>query len=221
MPASKLSLPVIRRRQVATATMSGRQSSKQFDRCQAQCPGAASHGGLHLMTAPTLHDIVVLDANRRRSASKERSYQPQGHTRLRVSRVCSATIRMVDRIASSSDVAPGLAPQITADPTRLRQVLLNLLGNAVKFTARGSIELRLLPVPDQARRRIEVVDTGPGIPHDQRHLLFQDFERLEADVTASIEGAGLGLAVSARLAALMGGRIGHVLSPARIRRYLP
>jgi signal transduction histidine kinase/ActR/RegA family two-component response regulator len=116
-------------------------------------------------------------------------------------------------ITLSLIVAPDLAPQLTVDPTRLRQVLLNLLGNAVKFTARGSIELRLLPVPDQARLRIEVVDTGPGIPHDQRHLLFQDFERLEAEVTASVEGAGLGLAVSARLAALMGGRIGHEDNP--------
>ena len=101
--------------------------------------------------------------------------------------------------------------EVVADPTRLREVLLNLLGNAVKFTIRGSVELRLQMAADAAMLRIEVVDTGPGIPADLRRLLFQDFERLGAD---AVEGAGLGLALSARLMTLMGGKLGHQDNPA-------
>ncbi len=107
--------------------------------------------------------------------------------------------------------APDMPPEVMADPTRLREVLLNLIGNAVKFTAEGSVEVRLGMAGDAAAMRVEVVDTGPGIPADFRRRLFQDFERLGGD---SIEGAGLGLALSARLMALMGGRLGHQDNPA-------
>jgi PAS domain S-box-containing protein len=110
-------------------------------------------------------------------------------------------------------IAPDVPPLITIDPTRLRQVLLNLLGNAVKFTASGSVELALRVVPPAAGRvaslHLAVTDTGPGIPPARRGALFQEFERLGVDSTVAIEGAGLGLALSARLARLMGGRIVH------------
>jgi signal transduction histidine kinase len=97
--------------------------------------------------------------------------------------------------------------RIVADPARLRQVLLNLLGNAVKFTTAGWVELRVLAADSCGRLRIEVADTGPGIKATARDRLFQDFERLDAP--NSIEGAGLGLAIAARLVGLMGGTIGH------------
>jgi signal transduction histidine kinase len=104
------------------------------------------------------------------------------------------------------------APQmIAADPARLRQVLLNLLGNAVKFTQAGSVELRLLAGAKRGGVRIEVVDTGPGIPDADRERLFQDFERLDA--ATSMEGAGLGLAIAARIVGLMGGSIGYTPNP--------
>jgi two-component system sensor histidine kinase/response regulator len=110
-------------------------------------------------------------------------------------------------------VAPGTRLPLIADPTRLRQVLLNLLGNAVKFTRQGGIELRMGTSVDGPALRIEIVDTGPGIPAEQRQRLFKDFERLDTDATYNVEGAGLGLALSARLAALMGGRLGHEDNP--------
>lgn len=102
---------------------------------------------------------------------------------------------------------PNIPKHIMADPARLRQILLNLLGNAVKFTTQGSVELRLL-LANSTTLRAEVVDSGPGISPEQRHRLFQDFERLDAKL-GNGEGAGLGLAISLRLAALMGGRMGH------------
>jgi CheY-like chemotaxis protein len=110
-------------------------------------------------------------------------------------------------------VAPGTPATLTADVTRLRQVLLNLLGNAAKFTREGGVELRLRPVDDGMMLRIEVVDSGAGIPADQSIRLFQDFERLDTEATRTAEGAGLGLALSARLVTLMGGRIGHADNP--------
>ncbi len=109
---------------------------------------------------------------------------------------------------------PDVPRVVTADPTRLREVLLNLLGNAVKFTARGSVEFRLQVATDAAALRVEIVDTGPGIPADVRQRLFQDFERLGADSNGAVEGAGLGLAISARLMSLMGGKLGHQENPA-------
>jgi PAS domain S-box-containing protein len=109
-----------------------------------------------------------------------------------------------------SDEAPS---HFVVDPTRLRQVLINLLGNAVKFTPAGSLELRLLPGSTQAGLRLEVVDTGPGIPAGQREKLFHEFERLDA-AHGQMEGSGLGLVITARLVQRMGGQIGHAENPA-------
>ena len=97
--------------------------------------------------------------------------------------------------------------QIFADPVRLRQLLLNLLGNALKYTKAGSIELRILPGAAYGSLRAEIADTGPGIDDAARQKLFKDFERLDAG--SSVEGAGLGLAIAARVVGLMGGAIGH------------
>ena len=102
-------------------------------------------------------------------------------------------------------------PHIVADPARLRQVVLNLLGNAVKYTDAGSVELRVLAGAAPGGLRIEVADTGHGIDPASRDRLFQDFERLEAATT--VEGAGLGLAIAARIVRLMGGTIDYAANP--------
>ncbi len=101
--------------------------------------------------------------------------------------------------------------EIVTDPSRLRQVLLNLLGNAVKYTDAGGVELRLLAGAMPGALRIEVADTGSGISEGSLDCLFQDFERLGA--AASVEGAGLGLAIAARIVGLMGGAIGYTANP--------
>jgi PAS domain S-box-containing protein len=110
-------------------------------------------------------------------------------------------------------VAPDVPAGLTADATRLRQVLLNLLGNAVKFTSRGSTELRVGTTENGRVLRVEVADTGPGITVEQRRHLFQDFARLDNQPGNPVEGAGLGLALSARLAILMGGHLGLIDNP--------
>lgn len=92
------------------------------------------------------------------------------------------------------------------DAAMLRQVLLNLLGNAVKFTQHGSIEIRL--AGDEEHIACEVVDTGIGVPPELRHRLFQDYERLGAD-ERGFEGSGLGLSMARILVGGLGGEIGH------------
>ena len=106
------------------------------------------------------------------------------------------------------DVDPSLPDAAELDPTRLRQLLLNLLSNAVKFTPTGGrVDMRVNRAGED-RLRIEVQDTGPGVPADKRHLLFEDFVQLAPQGMADGQGTGLGLAISARLVALMDGEIG-------------
>jgi PAS domain S-box-containing protein len=120
-------------------------------------------------------------------------------------------IAEVKGLALSLTVSPGTQQQLVTDPGRLRQIVTNLLGNAVKYTVRGEIELRLRSVMQNSTLRIEVVDTGCGVAAADRQRLFQDFERFGPAHT--VEGTGLGLSLSARLAALMGGRLGHDDNP--------
>lgn len=102
------------------------------------------------------------------------------------------------------------------DPTRLRQALLNLAANAVKFTEHGSIWLRarlLEDSPEGLMVRLEVQDTGIGIAADDLARLFQPFEQADASMTRKYGGTGLGLAITRRLAALMGGEVGVDSTP--------
>ncbi len=112
---------------------------------------------------------------------------------------------------AASEGAAALPLVVTADATRLRQIMVNLLGNAVKFTANGSITMRLSRAGQ--RGRIEVADTGPGVAADQRWRLFQEFDRLGREASQGAEGAGLGLALSQRLATAMGGAISYSDNP--------
>jgi signal transduction histidine kinase/DNA-binding NarL/FixJ family response regulator len=107
--------------------------------------------------------------------------------------------------------APDLPAAVTVDETRLRQVLLNLLGNAVKFTDRGTVSLRVLRGPGGAdgeavTLRFEVADTGIGMSARQLGRIFHPFEQV-ADMPRREGGTGLGLAISQQLVRLMGGRI--------------
>ncbi len=99
---------------------------------------------------------------------------------------------------------------VMADPVRLRQILFNLVGNAIKFTLQGEIAIRAETVDgkDGQRLRIEISDTGVGISQDAQAGLFQRFTQADASTTRRFGGTGLGLAITKRLAELMGGEVG-------------
>ncbi len=113
-----------------------------------------------------------------------------------------------------------LPARISVDEDRLRQILINLVGNAVKFTARGSVTLRATSVPDPNhpgahRFRVSIVDTGIGIPADRMDQLFKPFSQTDASMARQYGGTGLGLAICRRLAEAMGGSIGVTSEPGK------
>jgi CheY-like chemotaxis protein len=111
------------------------------------------------------------------------------------------------------DVRPGAPLIVTGDPKRLRQILTNLVGNALKFTERGSVTLRVEPEPegdDPDWLRFSVADTGIGIAADKAEMIFERFTQADSSTTRKYGGTGLGLAISKGLTELMGGRIGCV-----------
>ena len=107
-------------------------------------------------------------------------------------------------------VAPDVPEKAMGDPLRIRQILVNLVGNAIKFTQKGHIliELKSEILPDHALRlRIEVSDTGVGIPDDRVDAIFRAFEQADNSTTRRFGGSGLGLSIVSQLVDMMGGRI--------------
>ena len=126
-----------------------------------------------------------------------------------VDEVVGLTAPMAEQrgLAFADEIAADTPGVLRGDPVRVRQILLNLLGNAIKFTERGGVTLRVSPASPQGVR-FEIADTGPGINEEQQARLFQRFEQAEGARTAArYGGSGLGLAICQELALAMGGRI--------------
>jgi signal transduction histidine kinase/ActR/RegA family two-component response regulator len=145
--------------------------------------------------------------------------RPEPTALLPVLRACAALTRsaaVARGVVMELEYDPTLPPAVMLDSMRFRQLLLNLLSNAVKFTAvNGRVIVRAVR-SEADRLRLEVLDTGPGIPPDQRINIFRDFVRLDGNGPA--EGMGLGLAIATGIVEAMGGSIGVDDNPEAVSR---
>jgi PAS domain S-box-containing protein len=110
-------------------------------------------------------------------------------------------------VAVTTEVAPDVSPYVVGDPTRLRQIILNLLNNAVKFTSQGRVSLTVTRAEQDGLIEFAVADTGIGIPADKLAHIFDKFTQADSSTTRKFGGTGLGLSISKSLAECMGGRI--------------
>jgi signal transduction histidine kinase len=157
----------------------------------------------------------ILDLARIEAGQLELAPKP-----FRVDELVREAAQMFDHAAQeknldlATEVAPDLPDMALGDPVRLRQILVNLIGNAVKFTERGRVSVRAVRQPAGQGTdggfllRVEVHDTGIGIPAAQQAMIFESFARADNAQEPRYGGTGLGLAISRRLAEMMGGSIG-------------
>jgi len=122
----------------------------------------------------------------------------------------SLALRAQERgLELSCTIATEVPAQVVGDPDRLRQVLVNLVGNAIKFTEQGRVAVRVRAAPGPAPRVVfEIEDTGIGIPPERLRAIFVPFEQADPSTTRRFGGTGLGLTIASRLVGLMGGEIG-------------
>ncbi|HLH05268.1 MAG TPA: PAS domain-containing protein [Bryobacteraceae bacterium] len=119
------------------------------------------------------------------------------------------------QISAAARIEPGTCTALSGDPARLQQILLNLLGNAVKFTSQGGVTLEVRQRPAESAVHLEftVIDTGVGIPADKLASIFEDFTQAESSTTRRFGGTGLGLGIARRLIHRMGGQISVESTP--------
>jgi len=162
-------------------------------------------------------DLMVLLGDILDMSKIEANRMVLGKEPFSVSRLVTDVMAMMALSAASKQLSlektldPALPPVVYGDAQRLRQVLLNLLGNAVKFTKKGGIHVRVdcdpppAPGADHVWLHVRVQDTGIGIPHDKMDEIFDVFVQADNSNTRKYEGAGLGLAIVRRLVKMMGG----------------
>ena len=160
----------------------------------------------------------ILDFSRVEAGQVELALQPtSAATLLRDTAAIMAPEARAKGLILNVEVIDPIEALHDLDEVRLRQVLLNLLNNAVKFTEAGRIDTRLIVEPGdhEDRLRFEIADTGAGIAVDKQTLLFQRFSQVDSSASRTYGGAGLGLAISRALVELMGGKIGVDSVPGR------
>jgi len=163
-----------------------------------------SSGQLLLRLVNDLLDISVIEAGK--LALTLEPIDPRA--------ILDSTLPLVAMQAASKDLQlvdetlEQTLPMIRGDEIRFRQVLINLLSNAVKFTARGQVTVRARENEPEGFLRIEIEDTGVGIPAEKRNAVFEKFVRHDVQALRGIGGSGLGLAIAKRLVEMMNGNIG-------------
>jgi hypothetical protein len=174
---------------------------------RAYAETARRSGETLLWTVNELLDLSRIEAGK--LELEDLAFDPAAPVREVLSLQAAAAADKGLRLSGSVDAA--LPARVMGDPRRLRQVLLNLVDNAVKFTAAGTVELKVARAGD--RVAVEVRDTGEGIPPALRRRLFRRFQQADAATARRHGGSGLGLMICRRLVALMGGEIGVESEP--------
>ncbi|HEX7944259.1 MAG TPA: ATP-binding protein, partial [Phenylobacterium sp.] len=177
--------------------------------------GKASNAGAALLS--TVNDI--LDFSKLESGQLQIRVEP-----FDPGPICRDTLELFEQTAADKGVAlkfeaVGLPPALSSDPNRLRQILLNLIGNAVKFTEAGAITLSAEYREPEQRLHVSVKDNGPGISSEDQALLFQRFSQVDGSSTRRHGGTGLGLAICLGLVEAMGGEIGVESEPGKGARF--
>ena len=192
---------------------------------QKQDLTAINSAGQHLLQL--IND--VLDISKIEAGKMELAFDDQVHLGDLITSAMSTAVGLTkDKPITLIKQIPPDLPTLRADPTRLRQILINLLSNAAKFTDAGTITIQaellpphaLLAPSDQPASLspeiiVRVIDTGPGIPLVDQSRLFQPFSQVDASPTRKVGGSGLGLSISRLLVELHGGRIGVQSEPGK------
>lgn len=177
-----------------------------LDEEQKEFVGTIRTSGDHLLAI--VNDILDFSSIEEKGVRLQNSEVPVHEV---VAAACDAvsTAAAGKGLAFRQDLDPRAPATIWGDALRLRQILINLLGNAVKFTAAGSVALKVVPSDEGGRSFIDFVisDTGGGIEADILPYLFKPFTQADSTLRRRFEGTGLGLAISQRLATAMGGEI--------------
>jgi PAS domain S-box-containing protein len=187
-------------------------SETPLDPDQAEFTRTIKNSGEHLLQV--VNDI--LDFSSIEKGSMRLASAPVPITELVESACATITKAASDKhIAFRCEIARGLPREIVGDARRIRQILINLLGNAVKFTSSGSVAVSVSSAAADQRNFLEfsVRDTGPGMDPATIALLFKPFSQADSTMSRRFEGTGLGLAISQRLAIAMGGIISVVSAP--------
>ena len=189
-------------------------SDTTLDRMQRRCFDIIAVAGRTLLvTINDILDFAGVDAGQAEPVSNR--FRPRQIVEDAVALVMpDASGKALDLVAMLDGALPEL---LVGDESRLRQILLNLIGNAVKFTERGGIVvrggLRHGVEEGQMLLRIEVVDTGIGLSEDQQRIVFEPFVQADPSIRRRFGGTGLGLAICRRLARLSGGDVGVISRP--------
>lgn len=169
-----------------------------------------------LQSAEHLLTIIndVLNFSKAEAGHVELEYLP-----FSICELISSTNALFEATATEKNLSlnqhidEGLPETLFGDPTRIKQILMNLIGNALKFTSSGSVSTSVLLDDNQCR--LEVTDTGIGIAQEHQHLLFEAFVQADSSTTRKYGGTGLGLAIARELVNLMGGEIGVHSDPGK------
>ncbi|MFN8598574.1 MAG: response regulator, partial [Anaerolineae bacterium] len=147
----------------------------------------------------------ILDLSKIEAGKMELSIEPVNLPDIAKSVMSTAIALVKDKPVKLVQEVPADLPTVMADQTRVRQIMLNLVSNAAKFTEKGSITLRVVAYPKELY--VSVTDTGIGIPQDKQEHIFEEFTQVDASTTRRYGGTGLGLAITRKFVEMHRGRI--------------